>query len=82
MGHQWDGSSYEGQWQNDKPHGQGVAQYSDGSCYQGQWQDGEKQGVGTLYEENGKLKQGIWENDKLVKKQELAASDSEDVNAC
>ncbi len=35
-----DGFRYEGEWQNDKPHGRGIATAPDGRKRTGQWKDG------------------------------------------
>ena len=43
-----DGSNYEGQWRNDKPHGWGVQRSVDGSMYHGEFQNGKWKGQGTL----------------------------------
>lgn len=55
---------YEGEWKNDKQHGQGKS-FLGGVCrYDGQWKDGKKSGKGTEFDAKGNvLFQGNWEND-------------------
>lgn len=40
-----DGSRYEGSWENDKIHGDGVSYYPDGDRYEGSWTNGKINGV-------------------------------------
>ena len=35
-----DGERYEGEWREDKRHGQGVLTKTDGRRYEGKWRDG------------------------------------------
>lgn len=44
---------YDGDWERDKPHGQGVRVYSNGNQYAGTFQDGEVHGNGTMFYANG-----------------------------
>lgn len=39
-----DGSSYEGEVQNDMKHGRGIMKYADGDVYDGEWFDDLKHG--------------------------------------
>ena len=64
-----DGSKYEGEWQNNKRHGQGILTRPDGMRYEGEWADGKPHGKGTLTSPNGKIRRGFWENGKLIKEQ-------------
>ncbi len=43
-----DGSIYEGDWKNDKPHGNGVHKLGDGSIYEGEFMQGSKSGKGKF----------------------------------
>lgn len=43
-----DGSSYEGEWHNDEPHGLGIERMSDGSFYIGQFWKDEREGWGMV----------------------------------
>ena len=42
-----DGSTYDGEWKDDKGHGQGTLTWADGNKYEGEWKDGKKHGQGT-----------------------------------
>lgn len=56
-----DKCSYDGKWQNDLPHGNGLARFVVRS-YEGMWSDGLPHGVGRLYDNITKatLKEGEW----------------------
>ena len=41
-----DGSKYEGEWKEDKQHGQGIETCPDGISYEGSYVDGKKNGYG------------------------------------
>eukprot|EP01052_Picozoa_sp_SAG31_P029944 SAG31_NODE_3026_length_4775_cov_1.849872_2_plen_515_part_00 len=41
------GERYEGQWKDNKPHGQGVRTWADGARYEGQFKDGLRHGHGV-----------------------------------
>ena len=51
---------YEGQWLDDRRHGQGTFHHADGSRYEGEWAAGRKEGKGTLYFNNGDSFAGYW----------------------
>jgi len=55
-----DGSEYEGEWLNDKPHGYGVMRYADGNQYFGNFMDGKRSGSGKMLWENGSRYEGTW----------------------
>ena len=42
-----DGDVYEGEWLDDKAHGQGVYYHEDGSKYEGEWFEDKQHGIGT-----------------------------------
>lgn len=52
------GGTYEGDWQNRAPHGQGRMVYSDGSVYIGGWKDFKFHGHGKLVQEGGVVFEG------------------------
>ena len=44
-----DGSRYAGEWEADRPHGEGTFHYADGGgMYAGQWARGLREGRGTM----------------------------------
>ena len=49
-----DGSIYEGQVLNSKPHGKGVQVYSNDNRYEGEWKEGAKHGSGILINDIGR----------------------------
>ncbi|HSX13250.1 MAG TPA: hypothetical protein VLE96_02380, partial [Chlamydiales bacterium] len=55
---------YEGNWENDKKHGQGTHHYANGDRYEGNWENDKKHGEGTLHYANGDRYVGNWKNDK------------------
>lgn len=38
------GDRYEGQWLNDREHGQGTYTFAEGNKYAGEWRDGVRNG--------------------------------------
>lgn len=48
-----DGGRYEGEWVDDKVHGQGISVYANGNRYEGQWVDGKINGHGVLHYADG-----------------------------
>jgi hypothetical protein len=56
----WNGTTYEGTWDKDKPHGQGVY-YEDLSIYKGNFHQGLYHGEGLLKAKSGELVEGVWE---------------------
>jgi hypothetical protein len=60
------GDWYEGQWNNNKRHGQGVYFYKKLSVkYVGEWEDNTRHGRGTLTFSNGDTIEGNWKRDTL-----------------
>ena len=48
------GAKYEGDYQNDLKHGQGVYTYPNGDVYEGEWKNGLRHGNGRYtYKEDG-----------------------------
>ena len=58
---------YDGDWENDKPHGNGKGTYDD-AIYEGQWVENKREGQGKLTytkgEEKDSFYEGEWKNDK------------------
>ena len=48
-----DGSSYDGEWREDQPHGYGKHRMTDGSIYEGNFKNGAKSGKGKFYFSGG-----------------------------
>ncbi len=65
LGFSQDPQEYDGDWQNDKRHGQGKMLYYDGSSYEGQWVNNLRQGQGTMVFSNKETYTGDWVNDKI-----------------
>ena len=61
-----DGQRYEGAFENDARHGQGVYDYPDGSRYEGGWKAGERHGEGIEIAADGKRTEGVWEDGERV----------------
>ena len=59
-----DGSTYVGEFKNNKPSGQGAITWSSGYKYVGEFKDGKKSGQGTYTYPNGATYVGEWEVDK------------------
>ena len=60
---------YEGQFKDDKRHGNGFYRFEDGTFYIGGFENGNRHGFGSLNSEDGQkvIKFGLWENDELKK---------------
>ena len=59
-----DGSRYDGEWLQGKPHGQGMFTYADGSQYWGRFHMGKRQGEGMMKYANGDEYEGSWFDDR------------------
>eukprot|EP01006_Ploeotia_vitrea_P053660 TRINITY_DN67806_c2_g1_i1.p1 TRINITY_DN67806_c2_g1~~TRINITY_DN67806_c2_g1_i1.p1 ORF type:complete len:180 (+),score=29.11 TRINITY_DN67806_c2_g1_i1:331-870(+) len=57
------GSVYEGDWLNDKLHGQGVVTFSSENRYEGEFKAGMRCGKGTYTWKSGAEYTGSWKND-------------------
>ena len=58
--------SYDGEWENDMPHGRGTKTYGKiGNKYYGGWKCGMRHGQGILTHVNGNKYVGYWENGKF-----------------
>jgi 4-amino-4-deoxy-L-arabinose transferase-like glycosyltransferase len=63
-----DGSTYEGQWKNDKRNGFGIMKYADGSRFEGFWLENKEHGKGEMYDVSGNfIDSGIWENGEFIR---------------
>ena len=60
-----DGQTYEGEWKNDKIHGQGTFTYANGDKYVGNYKDGERHGQGTFTFANGDKYVGNFKDEKF-----------------
>ncbi len=58
-----DGSSYEGQVVDGKPHGKGITMLENGDRYEGEMKNGFADGSGHYYGADGHDAKGQWEND-------------------
>lgn len=58
------GGTYEGEWLNRAPHGQGRMEYSDGTVYVGGWQDFKFHGYGKLVQ-RGVVFEGEWSEGRM-----------------
>lgn len=60
-----DGSSYEGQWQDDKAHGKGKFVHANGDWYEGDWVDDKAEGEGEFFSPTTDYSyKGRWSNDQ------------------
>ena len=58
-----DGSTYEGQWKEDRKNGVGVHYYVNGDCYNGEWVAGKRHGTGVYtFAATGVSYRGAWAN--------------------
>jgi len=58
-----DGSIYEGQWKNSKPHGKGRLIHIDGDVYFGDWKEEKADGTGVYTHIDGSRYEGEWSRD-------------------
>lgn len=58
------GGTYEGEWLNRAPHGQGRMEYSDGTVYVGGWQNFKFHGYGKLVQ-RGVVFEGEWSEGRM-----------------
>jgi hypothetical protein len=61
-----DGSVYEGDIVNGKPHGKGKLTYVYGGVYEGDWFDGEQTGIGKMTYPDGEVDEGRFQNSEFV----------------
>lgn len=61
-----DGTTYDGEWKNNKTNGKGSLIYGNGDKYIGKFLNGKKNGIGTYTWSNGEKYNGEWVNDKIT----------------
>ncbi len=60
-----DGTTYDGEWLNNKINGKGVLSYASGEKYSGEFVNFKKSGYGVYTWKNGESYSGYWSNDKM-----------------
>lgn len=55
------GEEYEGDWVEDKMHGQGRYSFTSGAVYTGSWVKGKMQGYGKIENVDGTSYEGDWD---------------------
>jgi len=63
-----DGDVYEGEFKNDKRHGEGKYTFADGDVYEGNWKDGKRHGEGKMTYADGSVYEGNWKDGKPNRK--------------
>src|SRR5579859_6594499 len=58
------GLIYEGEWKDDKWHGNGKAAFPNGDMYEGEFTDGKQTGYGKYVWKDGTMYEGQWKDDK------------------
>ena len=58
------GNVYNGEFRNNKQHGNGTLEYQNGDRYEGQWQNDMFHGVGTFKDTSGNEYSGDWKENK------------------
>jgi hypothetical protein len=59
---------YQGYWENDRRHGEGIFTYASGDTYSGWWRFGQKEGKGTFTSKATGMKMvGDWVNGEMIK---------------
>ena len=61
-----DGTTYDGEWKDEKRHGQGIWIRPDGMKYEGEWKNDKPNGQGTLTSAKGEKRTGEWKDGKFV----------------
>merc|ERR1712070_1295217 len=59
-----DKRQYEGEWLNNKMHGNGVFVWQDGRRYEGEYKNNQKDGKGVYKWSCGRVYHGEWKNGK------------------
>lgn len=67
----FNGDSYEGFWENDKPHGKGIYKWKIGGTYEGDFLDGQLHGFGKRIYSSGNVYAGQFEYGKKKGKGEM-----------
>lgn len=58
---------YQGTFERDQKHGEGILMLEDGSKFIGNWVDNEINGDGKFIKSNGEVVKGSWQDNVLVK---------------
>ena len=66
----WGSSTYNGEFQDGKPHGRGIMIYKNGRKFEGNFEWGKRQGHGTITNADGNIFRGIWRDNELSGNQE------------
>lgn len=56
---------YEGDWDQDLMHGEGIYKFTSGAVYTGQWVKGKRHGVGKIQYLDGSSYEGEWDSDEM-----------------
>jgi hypothetical protein len=56
----FNGSQWDGEWLDGKPHGKGVGTFANGNRYEGEMRNGRFGGRGVLVAEDGTRYEGVW----------------------
>ena len=59
-----DGSTYDGEWLDNRINGKGVYLWKDGRKYYGEWANNDMEGMGVYYWADGRRYEGQYHNDK------------------
>jgi len=62
----FDGSKFEGNWNEDKPNGSGMYSYANGSKLEGRWNLGTREGKFTLTSGDGKSFTGTFKDNSII----------------
>lgn len=65
----YDGTKYEGVYENDQKNNNGTETYTDGSYYKGGWKNDKQNGYGEFVDDHGNKTKGIFEAGKLIERQ-------------
>jgi hypothetical protein len=74
------GSEYEGEFLNGKPHGQGICLYQNQDRYAGEWYRDQPNGKGKMEYHNGDILDGTWQNGKFIRGNKLLKNEKKDGN--
>lgn len=69
--------SYEGQWDDDTPHGFGKETWGDGTVYDGEFNHGVKQGNGTYFKKGDAEYIGIFQAGKIAHKGKMTCTNGD-----
>ena len=69
--------SYEGEYKNDKQHGQGKMTWASGDIYEGEYKNDKQHGQGKMTWADGTIYEGAWENGS----QKVAATENDPIKS-